>query len=90
MVRYIDADKELQRLPNDLPYKSSVKRVLLQAEEADVVEVKHGEWEKRQKLYGVGVEYVCSVCEKGIRQYEGQPICSECGAKMDGGKRNDL
>ena len=39
MARYIDADKELQRLPNDLPYKSSVKRVLMQAEEADVVEV---------------------------------------------------
>ena len=53
---------------------------------ADVVEVKHGEWIKCQKLYGIGYEYVCSICEKGIRQYEGQPICSECGAKMYGGK----
>ena len=50
---------------------------------ADYEEVKHGEWKKCQKLYGVGYEYVCSVCEKGIRQYEGQPICSECSAKMD-------
>lgn len=53
---------------------------------ADVEEVRYGEWIKCQKLYGIGYEYVCSACEKGIRQYEGQPICSECGAKMDRGK----
>ena len=49
MARYIDADKLLNNLPNDLPYKSSVKRVLIQAPAEDVVEVvrcekcKHGE-----------------------------------------------
>lgn len=53
---------------------------------ADVEEVKHGEWVKCQKLYGIGYEYVCSACKKGIKQYEGQLICCECGAKMDGGK----
>ena len=37
MTRYIDADALLQKLPNDLSYKSSVKRVLLQAPTADVV-----------------------------------------------------
>ena len=37
MARYIDADALLQRLPDDLPYKGSVKRVLLQAPTADVV-----------------------------------------------------
>ena len=31
MRRYIDADKLLNRLPDDLPYKASVKRVLIQA-----------------------------------------------------------
>lgn len=31
MPRYIDADAELERLPDDLPYKGSVKRVLMQA-----------------------------------------------------------
>ncbi len=35
--RYIDADALLERLPNDLPYKDSVKRVLTQAPDADVV-----------------------------------------------------
>lgn len=41
-MAYIDRDKLLNELPNDLPYKASVKRVLIQAEEADVVEVRHG------------------------------------------------
>lgn len=39
MSRYIDADELLHRLPDDLPYKASVKRVLMQAPAADVVEV---------------------------------------------------
>lgn len=39
MSRYIDADALLTKLPNDLPYKASVKRVLMQAPTADAVEV---------------------------------------------------
>lgn len=39
MSRYIDADELLRKLPDDLPYKASVKRVLMQAPTADVVEV---------------------------------------------------
>ena len=39
MSRYIDADELLNRLPDDLPYKGSVRRVLMQAPTADVVEV---------------------------------------------------
>ena len=39
MARYIDADKVLNDLPDDLPYKASVKRVLIQAPTADVVEI---------------------------------------------------
>ena len=31
-MRLIDADELLNKLPNDLPYKASVKRVLMQAE----------------------------------------------------------
>ena len=37
MARYIDADELLKNLPDDLPYKASVKRVLIQAPTADVV-----------------------------------------------------
>lgn len=39
MSRYIDADALLNRMPDDLPYKASVKRVVMQAPPADVVEV---------------------------------------------------
>ncbi|MBR4295730.1 MAG: hypothetical protein IKT56_02690 [Clostridia bacterium] len=34
---YINTDELLNNLPDDLPYKASVKRVLMQAPEADVV-----------------------------------------------------
>jgi hypothetical protein len=34
---YINTDELLNNLPNDLPYKASVKRVLMQAPKADVV-----------------------------------------------------
>lgn len=37
MPRYKDIDAILKKLPDDLPYKASVKRVLMQAPEADVV-----------------------------------------------------
>lgn len=37
MARYADIDTILNELPDDLPYKASVKRVLMQASEADVV-----------------------------------------------------
>ena len=37
MARYADIDELLNNLPDDLPYKASVKRVLIQAPTADVV-----------------------------------------------------
>ena len=39
MRKYIDAEALLNNLPDDIPYKASVKRVLTQAPSADVVEV---------------------------------------------------
>lgn len=36
MPRYFDGDALLSKMPDDLPYKASVKRVLMQAQEADV------------------------------------------------------
>ena len=42
---YIEREAILRNLADDLPYKGSVKRVLMQAPVADVVEVKHGKWE---------------------------------------------
>ena len=93
MPRYKDTDEILKRLPNDLPYKASVKRVLMQAPDADVVEVRHGYW------YFIEYEYFCC-SECGESYYNGceytaqakeclrngnhYNYCPHCGAKMDG------
>ena len=53
MARYIDADEILNRLPDDLPYKASVKRVLIQAPDADVVS-KSEEGAKCPTCHGTG------------------------------------
>lgn len=42
MSKFIDAYELLNKLPDDLPYKASVKRVLMQATTADVVEIPEG------------------------------------------------
>jgi len=44
MSKYVNADKILYSMSNDLPYKGSVRRVLIQAEEEDVIPVT---WMKR-------------------------------------------
>lgn len=89
MSRYIDADALLNNLPDDLPYKASVKRVLIQAPTTDVVEVRHGEWKAvgdRPRLI-----YECSEC--GETLYCGvvlhSKFCFNCGAKMDGERRSE-
>ena len=51
---------------------------------ADVEEVRHGKWIKREKEGGIFANYECSVCSAyptgGIRSY----CCPNCGAKMRG------
>ena len=56
---------------------------------ADVVEVKHGEWEQIdvqpyfRKHYSIG-NNACSICHhKGMKDWN---HCPHCGAKMDGGE----
>lgn len=96
-MRYIDADALLNNLPDDLPYKASVKRVLIQAPTEDVVEVRHGEWKDRYNGKYANPTYDCSVCDKEApcriaRNELGNPYlkevlspyCPNCGAKMKG------
>lgn len=78
-MRYIDADAVWQTLPDDLPFKASVKRVLMQAPTADVEEVRHGEWIEGKILDN------CSIC--GEKGFPGWKYCPNCGAKMDGERR---
>ena len=68
-----------------VPHKASVKRVLIQAEEADVEEVVHGEW----IISSDGYYPFCSNCRYEPPFVGGRdmrtPRCPKCGAKMDGG-----
>lgn len=93
MSRYIDADNLLSKLPDDLPYKASVKRVLVQAPTVDVVAVRHAYWkatthiteskrgrEIHSKLYN------CSNCDAPNGRKKSS-YCHWCGAKMDGERR---
>ena len=80
MPRYKDIDAILKKLLDDLPYKASVKRVLMQAPEADVVPAAIGEWLENED----GCQ--CSHC--GLQQYgeydaECMPeFCPSCFARM--------
>lgn len=49
---------------------------------ADVVEVRHGEWEYHDTDENDMVIVKCSAC--GRKQYGGSSYCPNCGAKMDG------
>ena len=65
MSRYVNVDELLNRLPDDLPYKASVKRVLTQAPTADVVEVVRCKdckyWDTRDSE---GIQGICLCGEK--------------------------
>lgn len=87
MARYIDVDKVLKELPDDLPYKASVKRVLMQAPEADVVESNEKHIPKKLKVEVVpgrnvrSLYYYCPSCN-GFRM-ETAKHCSNCGQALD-------
>ncbi len=80
MTRYIDADALLKSLPDELPYKASVKRVLIQAHTADVVpraEVAReifGKIEKRLAAYSHLHRYA-EEAQKVTEEYaDGSPV----------------
>lgn len=79
MTKYVDADALWKRLPNDLPYKASVKRVLIQAPAADVRPVVRGRWIVHD--FGAGdISYECSECKE--ISCCGADFCPDCGADM--------
>ena len=61
-------------------------------DKADVVEVKHGEWiDKPTGAYG-RMQSWCSACGKhsgigGIESNRHKPYCPNCGAEMDGERK---
>ena len=93
-MAYINVEKTLELIPDDLPYKASVKRVLLQAPTADVEEVKYGHWIDTEYTYFGLKRYECSECrddefwDKRYVEHK-EKYCPNCGAKMDGDKENN-
>lgn len=96
MARYIDAERLCRGLKDmaSVQYPDKQKAILgvvstiENTPTADVVEVKHGEWEQNPYCKRI---YFCSVCGRHIEDgscnpYEHFPYC-HCGAKMDGGKK---
>lgn len=86
-MRLIDADELEKKLPNDLPYKASVKRVLIQAPTIDAEPVRHGKWTTKDVGF-LQIRFVCSACGKWEHEFwhdhRFMKYCPNCGAKMDG------
>ena len=83
-MRLIDADN--LKMPNDAPYKASVKRVVALQPTVEAKEVVHGEWVRTK----FASEYICSNCqaltyaELTRTGYKNFNFCPNCGADMRG------
>lgn len=97
MAEYIDREallqdiKKLDRVRNILsPVQHfldvEVFSCINQSPAADVEEVKHGRWIEK-----IG-RAMCSVCADECWSYSAMEYnyCPNCGAKMDGGKENEI
>ena len=102
---YISRETAIKSFINDnqhLYYPFEVQSRIRNIPAADVVEVKHGEWEDVSVLcyqeIPVGTKVAsmfCPVCERWHNEVyhignltEIVHYCPHCGAKMDGGKNN--
>lgn len=99
MSRYIDAEKALRTIQGECVAKYPVSFIFglsAAADEirkmptADVVEVRHGRWavkDLNDPLYESKKAPHCSVCgEMSFIRYD---YCPDCGAKMDGERREN-
>ena len=81
-MRVIDADELEKNLSNDLPYKGSVKRVLIQAPTVDAVEVVRCKDCKRSYIYKQKNEGMVYCAIHGMSK-NGNGFCEE-GVPKDG------
>ena len=93
MSRYIDADLLIKIVEHWKPTvtKESFIKALKSCKTADVAEVRHGHWVQEsfiakngEKMYHTPYCSVCNRCEGFKTKY-----CPNCGAKMDGERRED-
>jgi hypothetical protein len=101
MSRYIDADKlkeECYKFTNDVSRSAMafVQGQINAAPTADVVEVRHGRWETEFAWsYGYDDHHrlTCSECglsfTEDARRKNEYKYCYQCGAKMDGERKDD-
>ena len=107
MARYIDVELLLQDISESVvftvrdaktsPELRGARKILDRIENAptaDVVEVKHGEWQR--EIDDFDWEYIkCSVCGEELYPPDNDDTfdilpkyCQDCGAKMDGKEQN--
>lgn len=96
-MRLIDADAALRSLPDDLPYKGSVRRVLIQAPAVDAVQVTRcmdcesaRQLTQHESIYladGVLICTNCEVSENGRLPVWPQHFCGY-GRKKDGSEED--
>ena len=88
MAKYIDidsvSDDYMQSFTANAGTYLVVRKILRSVPTADVVEVKHGEWDVNVGM-NFNKERICPICKKRIESNYWE-FCSHCGAKMDGDK----
>lgn len=85
MGKLIDADELLNRLPDDLPYKASVRRVLMQAPEG-VVRCKDC---KHYRNHPNGLCYMHTEPYENKKGFKGDAVCVEPDDFCSYGERKD-
>ncbi len=98
MAEYIEREATIASIENVLRERTDEKsslaylafamftELLKIAPTADVVEVKHGEWQFNYNEHRHLTSCSCSVCKRSVKEhapYIGYVICPYCGAKMD-------
>lgn len=104
MSRYIEREKAIRLLRGESVAKYPISfsfGLFAAADEisklptADVVEVRHGHWisqEEAVQLDRYDLAYTCSVCghcDWDCTESENFNFCPNCGAKMDGERREE-
>lgn len=102
MVKYVDADKAIEIITeviHDTVIEDTdvvayeVREAFISMPTADVQEVKHGQWQQEDVVYGMDIEAwqsaKCSACGRFhttpfLYYFNGYNYCPHCGAKMDG------
>lgn len=95
MPRYIDADALINTsvsivgaIDGKYPFEAIDIKTIENAPAADVAPVVYGRWIAQTNY--PGTYSTCSVCEQRARGYApNMRYCPNCGAKMDGGAKNN-